>query len=584
MRHVNSPRLVARAVETFAATAIAAAGIVVGSHVALAQGRGPLFRTIPPSFQLPSATRTYRLSQIRSDHPAIAIPSGTNFPRWIGSPPGIEGATRITSDNWAGYVAVGTGFTAAEGKWTVPSVAASQSPRNVVTWVGVGGSSTSSLIQTGTGAMTESGSTTYYAWATLITAGVVKFNTPVRYVHPGDQMVALIEELTSFRWRIAIQDVTEGWTVETTTVTSAIRSGESAEWITERPYDSTVKALTTLADFGSTRFDDLRVNTGATETALDASYMHGTTGRLLAYPGPFSTATTGNFTDYYGAPTTPHTTPPSSKRTTTTALSSSKNPSTTGTAVTFTATVTPTTGGGTVTFTRTGTAITGCSGKTLTLMSGAYRATCTTSLQVGTDTIEATYSGDSDYAGSHASLTQMVTSLPPAAPTVSSMSPRTGPTAGGTVVTITGTNLTGASTVVFGTTTAASFYVTGSTRITATSPAHTSGPVNVRVTIPGGRSVAADLFEYLAPRVTSVSTRQGPTSGGTVVTITGTNFVRGATVRFGTKAASRVTVVNSTRITATSPAQTSGSVNVTVTIPGGRSIVSSADLFEYLAT
>ena len=73
------------------------------------------------------------------------------------------------------------------------------------------------------------------------------------------------------------------------------------------------------------------------------------------------------------------------------------------------------------------------------------------------------------------------------------------------------------------------------------------------------------------PTVSSVAPNSGSTAGGTAVTITGTNFAAGATVTFGGTAATNVVVVNSTQITATTPAGSAGAVTVTVTNPGGGS-------------
>ena len=72
-----------------------------------------------------------------------------------------------------------------------------------------------------------------------------------------------------------------------------------------------------------------------------------------------------------------------------------------------------------------------------------------------------------------------------------------------------------------------------------------------------------------APTVTKVSPNSGPSNGGTAVTITGTNFVAGATVTFGGAAATNVTVVSNTSITATTPAHAPGAVNVVVTDNNG---------------
>jgi hypothetical protein len=52
-------------------------------------------------------------------------------------------------------------------------------------------------------------------------------------------------------------------------------------------------------------------------------------------------------------------------------------------------------------------------------------------------------------------------------------------------------------------------------------------------------------------------------------------------VNFGSAAATNVTVVSATKITATSPAGAVGTVDVKVTTPGGTSTTSSADLFTY---
>jgi hypothetical protein len=64
--------------------------------------------------------------------------------------------------------------------------------------------------------------------------------------------------------------------------------------------------------------------------------------------------------------------------------------------------------------------------------------------------------------------------------------------------------------------------------------------------------------------VSRVSPTSGTTAGGTPVTITGTGFLAGATVAFGTTAATSVTVASSTTITATAPAHAAGAVSVAV--------------------
>ncbi len=67
--------------------------------------------------------------------------------------------------------------------------------------------------------------------------------------------------------------------------------------------------------------------------------------------------------------------------------------------------------------------------------------------------------------------------------------------------------------------------------------------------------------------VTSVNPTEGKTTGGKAVTVSGTSFQNGATLTFGGAAATSVVVVNSTTITAITPAHAAGAVNVTVTNP-----------------
>jgi hypothetical protein len=85
------------------------------------------------------------------------------------------------------------------------------------------------------------------------------------------------------------------------------------------------------------------------------------------------------------------------------------------------------------------------------------------------------------------------------APTVTGVSPRSGPSAGGTKVTITGIQLTGATGVVFGKVAATSFTVISATKIQATSPPQAAGSCNIRVTTSHGTNlpVSADKFTYL---------------------------------------------------------------------------------------
>jgi hypothetical protein len=86
-----------------------------------------------------------------------------------------------------------------------------------------------------------------------------------------------------------------------------------------------------------------------------------------------------------------------------------------------------------------------------------------------------------------------------------------------------------------------------------------------------------------APTITSLTPNTGSSVGGTAVSITGTDFVSGATVQFGGSAAPTVIVNSPTEILATAPVGT-GVVDVTVTTPFGTSAPSSNAQFTYITS
>jgi len=166
---------------------------------------------------------------------------------------------------------------------------------------------------------------------------------------------------------------------------------------------------------------------------------------------------------------------------------------------------------------------------------------------------------------------------PPPAPTVSAIAPVFGPTAGGTPVTVTGTNFVAGATVSFGgslgTVTALS-----DSSISVTTPARAAAVVDVAVQNPDGQlATRAGAFEFRAPVgppppvVLSLSPDTGPSAGGNPCVTTGTGFVAGSQVTFGGVPATLVpgSTITATQIQVTVPAHAVGAVDVTVTNPGG---------------
>ncbi|MYZ37599.1 MULTISPECIES: IPT/TIG domain-containing protein [unclassified Streptomyces] len=147
------------------------------------------------------------------------------------------------------------------------------------------------------------------------------------------------------------------------------------------------------------------------------------------------------------------------------------------------------------------------------------------------------------------------------------ISPTQGSSGGGTLVTITGTNLSGTTAVRFGTRSATSVTNVSPTQVTAVSPAG-NGAVGVTVTTPGGTSNPIPFYYVGAPFKQTLSPTSGSTAGGTLVTINGTGLSSATSVAFGANTAVP-TVVSDGQITVTAPAGAAGSVGVSVTTAGG---------------
>jgi sugar lactone lactonase YvrE len=182
------------------------------------------------------------------------------------------------------------------------------------------------------------------------------------------------------------------------------------------------------------------------------------------------------------------------------------------------------------------------------------------------------------------------------APIITSVNPSGGIPAGGTTVVITGSGFTGitsATGVKFDGVNATSYVVDSNTQITAISPAHASGIVNIVATSLVGASpiVPADTYTYFiavsttpAPIITSVNPSGGIPAGGTTVVITGSGFtgITGANgVKFGAENATSYVVDSNTQITAVSPAHVSGTVDIVATSPVGSSAIVSDDNYTY---
>ncbi|MCK0208669.1 putative Ig domain-containing protein [Starkeya koreensis] len=144
-----------------------------------------------------------------------------------------------------------------------------------------------------------------------------------------------------------------------------------------------------------------------------------------------------------------------------------------------------------------------------------------TSVETATFTVTATdnlgNSGSADYS----------IAVAPAAPTIGTLTPSTGPSTGGTSVTITGGGLAGATSVTFGGVEGTDLSVASDASLTVKSPPHVAGAVDVVVTAPGGSATEMGGFTYQAVTLT-LQPAAGALAGGIVGTsYAGATFIAG---------------------------------------------------------
>lgn len=179
-----------------------------------------------------------------------------------------------------------------------------------------------------------------------------------------------------------------------------------------------------------------------------------------------------------------------------------------------------------------------------------------------------------------------------ATPEIASLTPDRGPTAGGTAVTVVGTELD-AETVVFFDTAPALDVTAADPDVVVTTPSHEAGTVDVVVTDAEGQTTLVEqAFTFVPPpRIDSIVPTQGPSSGGTYVEISGANFVAGATPSLSSSVMfceeyisdldcvpvpdDAVTVVDDGLIAVTTPPHFQGLTDVAVINPDGQDAVAA---------
>ena len=165
-------------------------------------------------------------------------------------------------------------------------------------------------------------------------------------------------------------------------------------------------------------------------------------------------------------------------------------------------------------------------------------------------------------------------------PTITSITPASGIVTGGTVITIIGTGFNLGLEFTIGGAAATGIALTGTTQVTAVTPAHTAGAQELKITNSDGQYITGTFTYNPLPASGSVSPASG--TQGTVITIAGTDFAAGLAVTIdGISAA--VNSVTPSQIVAVAPENTSpGAKNITITNPDTGSVTLTGG-FTYLS-
>jgi hypothetical protein len=201
-------------------------------------------------------------------HAGSSSELGALIPAHKGQVLPLHGGT-TSSLNWSGYaVTPGQGITAVSSTFIVPSAGLAP-PGFAATWTGIGGYSTSDLIQAGAAEQSAPSNPVlgpqYYAWYELLPNSETQLTNCSGdancTVTPGDSMTVNISHVSGNTWSISVADNGK-WTWSQNV--NYASSESSAEWILEAP---TLVAQTLLAPVGTVHF-------GPTSTYTDGTGTH----------------------------------------------------------------------------------------------------------------------------------------------------------------------------------------------------------------------------------------------------------------------------------------------------------------------
>ncbi len=168
------------------------------------------------------------------------------------------------SANWSGYVVTPTsnsGYTSISGSWTIPNISTNQRNGLGAQWIGLGGVSSSDLLQMGTIEQIENGQPmAEIFWEQLPAVAQNVISVPI-----GSTINVNISEASNSIWNLTFTINSSDKQVQSQTISTTLDSsydqgiGTSAEWISEDPSNGNGQ-LVPLANMGTVTYQAAMVN------------------------------------------------------------------------------------------------------------------------------------------------------------------------------------------------------------------------------------------------------------------------------------------------------------------------------------
>ena len=164
------------------------------------------------------------------------------------------------STNWSGFAATTGTYTSVSATWVQPAGTCSRGDQYAAFWVGIDGYNSGTVEQTGSEVDCVGRTAEYYAWYEMYPGPSENYSNTVR---AGDHFTATVTWEGGDSFSLYIDDITQGWSHNTTASLTSTPSRSSAEAIVEAPCCTAGGGILPLTDFGKVNFAGSMANGSA---------------------------------------------------------------------------------------------------------------------------------------------------------------------------------------------------------------------------------------------------------------------------------------------------------------------------------